>query len=73
MIQEFLIWHWEFKIHKTPNNLALPQLDYIQNVLENFKYLNFKKAKISIDVNLNLAPIKGKVSLNWIMPEYWDV
>ena len=73
MIQEFLIWHWEFKIHKTPNNLALPQLDYIQNVLEKFKNLNFKKAKISIDVNLNLAHNKRKVSLNWIMPEYWDV
>ena len=48
------------KIHKTLDGLALSQSHYIQKVLEKFKYLNFKKAKTSIDVNLNLAKNKGE-------------
>ena len=32
------------KILKTPNSLALSQTHYIQKILENFKFLNFKRA-----------------------------
>ena len=48
------------KILKTPNGLALSQTHYIQKVLEIFNYLNFKRAKTPIDVNLHLAKNKGE-------------
>ena len=50
----------EIKIHKTPRGLALSHSHYIGKVLENFKYLNFKRTKTPIDVNLDLAKNKGK-------------
>ena len=48
------------KILKTPNGLALSQTHYIQKILEKFKFLNFKRAKTPIDVNLHLAKNKGE-------------
>ena len=48
------------KILKTPNGLAFSQTHYIQKVLENFKYLNFKRAKTPIDVNLHPAKNNGE-------------
>ena len=50
----------EIKILKTPNCLVLSQTHYIQTVLEKFKYSNFKRAKIPIDVNFHLAKNKGE-------------
>ena len=48
------------KILKTPNGLALSPTHYIQKILEKFKYLNFKRAKTPIYVNLHLAKNKGQ-------------
>ena len=48
------------KILKTPNGLALSQNHYIQKILEKFKFLNFKRAKTPIDVNIHLAKNKGE-------------
>ena len=45
----------EIKIYKNPNGLTLSQSHYIRKILEKFKYLNFKRVKIPIDVNFNLA------------------
>lgn len=54
----------KIKILKTSQRLILSQSHYIQIVLENFKYLDFRIEKISIDVNLALTKIKVKLSLN---------
>ena len=48
------------KILKTPNGLALSQTHYIHKILEIFKFLNFKRAKTPIDVNLHLAKNKSE-------------
>ena len=48
------------KILKTPNGLALSQTHYIQKILEKFNFLNFKREKTPIDVNLHLAKNKGE-------------
>ena len=48
------------KVHRTPKGLLLSQTHYIQNILEKFKFLNFKRAKTPIDVNLHLAQNKGE-------------
>ena len=48
------------KILKTPNGLGLSQTHHIQKILEKFKFLNFKRAKTPIDVNLHLAKNKGE-------------
>ena len=47
-------------ILKTSNGITLSQTHYIQKVLENFKYLNFKRAKTPIDVNLHPAKNNGE-------------
>ena len=38
----------------------MSQTHYIQKILEKFKFLNFKRAKTPIDVNLHLAKNKGE-------------
>ena len=48
------------KILKTLNGLALSQTHYIQKILEKFNFLNFKREKTPIDVNLHLAKNKGE-------------
>ena len=47
-------------ILKNSNSLALSHTHYIQKILENVNYLNFKRVKTLIDMNLYLAKNKGK-------------
>ena len=61
------------KILKTPNSLALSQTHYIQKVLEKFKYLNFKRAKTPIHVNLHLATNKRESESQLDYARCWKV
>ncbi|PHT29747.1 hypothetical protein CQW23_30665 [Capsicum baccatum] len=48
------------RIHRTPQGLALSQSNYIEKVLDKFKYMEFGIAKTSLDVNFALQ--KNEVS-----------
>ncbi|XP_070014962.1 secreted RxLR effector protein 161-like [Nicotiana sylvestris] len=59
-VDDMLTMIKRIRIHKIPQGLALSQSHYIENVLDKFKYLDFKISKTPIDVSYALQKTEGE-------------